>query len=215
MRNKLIDFKMLNIFEEKKHFFLAFLLFISGTGIVSSHVAIICFLLICFINHKYIGVAVRTKKSSFTLIGVIIILSFLNELLHLALAPLESISPIEIVPYSLFIALTMLSARVVDERIFKWLVVFTFFDIGAAIFQKIIGINSFFAVSEVDLSESGLLYDLKVNGLNTNSAGLGTKSFLLIIIYDFFKQKTSIFPIFFLATLLFGIVLCNRIIPEH
>ena len=146
----LIDFGQLRLIKEKEQFFIAFLLYVSSTGVVSSHFAILGLLLICLTKHKDINIAIYSRKTSFNIIGIIILLSSFNELTCLLIkSGSMDISPLELIPYSIFIALTMLASILVDRRVMKWLVLFTLIDVASAVFQKVIGINSFFAITNV------------------------------------------------------------------
>lgn len=166
-------------------FILAAFLFVGTTGIVSSHYIGAFMLLVILTTHPN-----KIHYSTpFQIVFIIIILSFLNEIIHLFFVGAPS-SFIELIPYSLFILLTMWAARIVDEKVLRWMLWFTLIDIGSAIVQRIIGVNTFLPESMSDVAEMGgdLLYDLKVNGLNTNPSGLGYKAFLALLIYERFPQ---------------------------
>lgn len=166
-------------------FLLATFLFIGTTGIVSSHY-IGAFMLLVILTTRPNKIKVSTP---FQIVLIIIILSFFNEIIHFFFVG-ASPSVIELIPYSLFILLTMWAARIVDEKVLRWMLWFTLIDIGSAIVQRIIGVNTFLPESMSDVAEMGgdLLYDLKVNGLNTNASGLGYKAFLALLIYERFPQ---------------------------
>lgn len=191
---------------ERTPLLLALLLFVASLGLVSSHAIIICMILICLNQRKYINDVINRKKSSYQIIGIIIVLSFLNEVAHVLIN--TDVAILELIPYSIFIFITMVASQVVDERVLKWLMVFTIVDIGVAVAQRFLGINSFYAGTAMDVADTDILYDLKVNGLNVNSSALGYKSFLLIILYDcypstrFVKKKWIIYALAVLGVLL-------------
>lgn len=166
-------------------FFFAVLLFVGTTGIVSSHIIGICMILIVLTTKK------RTLKLTppFAIIFLIIFLSLINEFIHILTSGDGSITPLELIPYSFFIFFTMWAAKIVDEKVLRWMLWFAVLDVGVAVFQRIVGINSFFPESAVDMDfEDAILYNLKVNGLHDNSSGLGYISFLALIIYDCFPS---------------------------
>lgn len=195
-------------FDTVLPFILAALLFVGTTGIVSSHFIAVC-LILMIISAKENRIKITVP---FQIIFLIIVFSLLNEALHMVT---EGAPPtlIEIIPYSLFIFITMWASKVVDERVLKWMMWFTLIDIGAAVIQRIIGVNTFLPGTLTDAGEMGgdLFYDLKVNGLNTNSSGLAYKAFLALIIHERFP-KCRIFGNYFWYFICFaGIILAfNR-----
>ncbi len=168
-----------------KPLFLASFLFFCTTGIVSSHFIAICMILI-IVMAKGKGLRITTP---FQIILIIVALSFLNEVLYILISG-NAPSLLEIIPYSIFIFITMWAAQIVDERVLKWMMWFTLIDIGAAVIQRVIGVNTFLPENMTDAAEMGgeLLYDLKVNGLNTNSSGLAYKAFLALLIHERFPK---------------------------
>ena len=189
-------------------FILAAFLFVGTTGIVSSHY-IGAFMVLVILTTRSNKIHYTTP---FQIVYFIIILSFLNEIIYIFFVGAPH-SFIELIPYSLFIFLTMWAARIVDEKVLRWMLWFTLIDVGSAIVQRIIGVNTFLPESMSDVAEMGgdLLYDLKVNGLNTNSSGLGYKAFLALLIYERFPRCRFCGKFLWYFICLLGIILAfNR-----
>jgi len=202
----LVDFDKLRIREEKKQFFIAFLLFVSSLGIVTSHVILLSmFLIIITSNYKKINITKDLR-----LIIVIAILSLFNELFFLIVNVDAKVGVLEIIPYATLIYITVWASKVCDTRILKWLVVLSVFEIFVGMWERSVGINSLFASSAVDMSDYGedaLLYNLKVNGLGVNSTSIGYKSFLSLLLYERFPDCRFIKKWLFVSLCIIGTIL--------
>jgi len=204
--SNLTDFKSLFGRNEGKPFAIALLFFTCSTGVVTSHFYFVCMLLtIMYYKRK-----VQTG-ASFTIMKVIIILSILNEAIGLLFNDhLVMNNVLEIIPYSALILFTMYTSKMIDDRIFKWLVFLTVIDIGSAFFQRIIGVNSFFASTAIETG-SVLFYDMAVNGLHVNSSGLGESVFFGLLLYERYPNCRFIKGVLFYPMLCAGAFLCfNR-----
>ena len=183
----IVDFSKLNIRSEKMAFFVAFLLFVSSLGIVTSHVILVSMFLILWITPKKI-----TKNTiEFKLLIVIAISSFINEILHIILTGDMGSGILELIPYSCLIYFTVWAAEVADRKVFKWLIALTIFEVFVGVWQRCVGINSFFPDSVVEVGEYGegaLLYNFKVNGLGVNSTSIAYKCFLSLMLYERFPE---------------------------
>lgn len=183
-------------------FIIAGVLFISSTGIVPPQVNIVGLLLI-FISRgwpkNYLDKTSRT-------VLLIIILSLFNECIYLIRFPETDVSVLYLIPYSLFIFLTIQASKVFDERIIRWLILFIMLDVLAAIYQKLIGVNSFFAETATDYA-GDLLYAAKVNGLNVNSTGLAYKLLFGLILYTKYPKQQLVNRYVFYLFVVIGIYL--------
>lgn len=201
-----VDFSKLRVFREITPFFIACCLFLCSTGIVSSHFFIVGFVLI-FLNNRKTPIH---NREALALMKVIVCLSIINEALSLFRSDIVMNSILEIIPYSIFILFTVIIAQKIDEKTVKWLLFFILLDISIAVLQKYLGINSFFAVSIRDY-ESDLFYNQSVNGLNVNSAALGAKVFLGLLLYERYPNIRFLSQPLFYTFILVGAFLCfNR-----
>lgn len=187
-------------------FLIALLIFVCSTGVVVSHYYFICWVFILLYYRKPIP-----SGRSYDIMKIIIALSIINEIIglffneHLVLN-----SVLEIIPYSAMILLTMYTATIVDDKILRWLVVFTIVDILTAIVQRTVGVNSFFPATVTDLGDT-LFYDMSVNGWHLNSAGLGESVFLGLLIFESHKKCRVIKGPLFYTLVCIGAFLCfNR-----
>ena len=158
---------------------IAILIFICSTGIITSHMYLVCWILILLYYKKRVN-----NDQTLNIMKLIIALSVINEFLGLLFNDsLVMNSAFEIIPYSLLILLTIYTAKVVDDKVLKWLVVLTIIDVCVAIFQRIIGVNSFFSSTVSEMGDV-LFYDMAVNGLHVNMSGLGESVFLGLMIFE-------------------------------
>lgn len=185
---------------------IALSIFICFMGVVSSHFFFICWILVCFYCRRNVPI-----DSSFRMMIVIISLSFMNEILGITFnSELVMNSVFELIPYSLLILFTIYTAKIINERILRWLIVFTILDVIVAIYQRIIGVNSFFSSTVSEMGDL-LFYDMSVNGLHINSAGLGESVFLGLLIYEKYYQSRIVKGYVFYPLICIGAFLCfNR-----
>lgn len=193
--------------SEKIPLIIAALIYVSTIGLVSPHILIFVMLLICLAQKRLINKAINKDKTSFEILLIIVFLSLFNEIIGVFAQHVGDVGVIEIIPYSVFIVLTILAAKVTDERVMKWLVIITIIEICVAVAQRFLGINSFYAVSEREIIDTDILYDLKVNGLHNNSSGLGYNAFLLIILYEYFPVSRVVKRYWIYMFAIVGIVL--------
>lgn len=192
----LVDFGQLRLFKEKKEFFIAFLLFVSSLGIITSHVILLSmFLIIKTSPFKLYKITIELK-----IVLVIALLSAINECIHQVIGfnwlgggdcILLEPGILEIIPYALLIFITIWAAKVCDIRILKWIIILSVFEIFVGIGELCLGVNSLFPDSTVEMGEfreGALLYNFKVNGLGVNSTSIGYKSFLSLLIYERFPE---------------------------
>jgi hypothetical protein len=204
--SNLTDFKSLFGKNEGQPFVIAFLFFICSTGIVTSHFYFVCMLLTIMYYKRNVQM-----DTSFTIMKIIVFLSILNEAIGLLFNDhLVMNSALEFIPYSALILFTMYTSKMIDDRIFKWLVFFIVIDIGCAFFQRIIGVNSFFASTTTEMGNV-LFYDMSVNGFHVNSAGLGESVFFGLLLYERYPNCRFIKGVLFYPLICAGAFLCfNR-----
>lgn len=203
----------MHIFKELRKdyisFFIAGILFVASTGIVPPQATIIGLFLIIISRGWPKNWLDGTSKT----ILLIIFLSLFNEAIYLLRYPGTNVDILYLIPYSLFIFLTIQVSKVLDERIIRWLILFFVLDVLTAIYQKSIGINSFFAVTATDYT-GDMLYNLKVNGLNINSVSLAYKMLFGLIIYNRYPRQQLVNKYIFYVFVIIGIYLsfCRTVI---
>ena len=183
-------------------FFIAGVLFVASTGIVPPLANIVGLLLIFMSRGWPKNYLDKTSRTVLVIVG----LSLFNEVVFLLRFPDTDVGILYLIPYSIFIFLTIQASKVFDECVIRWLTIFFILDVLAAIYQKSIGINSFFALTASDYS-GDLLYASKVNGLNLNSTGLAYKILFGLILYNRYPKQQLVNRYIFYGFVAIGIYL--------
>lgn len=187
--------------------------YLPSTNLVSS-LAFIAFVPIVFFTKWYElkEFVIDVKRNPFGvkhlktvwLICILLVLIFLNLIFGGASIGELIKSPVFLFP------LTILSAFLIaDTRVFKILLIFIGIEIVLAIFQYIMGFNSFFEYPGSYTFETyKSLYHTRVFGLADNSSYLAAKSLIGILILSFFRiplKKSIAIGLYLLFTI--GIIL--------
>lgn len=183
-------------------FLIAGILFFASTGIVPPQATIVGLLLILYSRGWPSNYLDKTSRT----VLLIIFLSFINEFVFLLRFPEEDVGLMHLIPYSIFIYITIQSSKVFDERIMRWLTLWIMLDVLAAVYQKTVGINSFFAATATEY-DGDMLYNLKVNGLNVNSVGLAYKMFFGLLLFNRYPKCQLVNRYLFYTFVVIGVFL--------
>ena len=190
------------LLKDRWSIIIAGVLFVTSTGIVPSQAFIVGIILILLSRGWPKNYLDKTSR----IMLVIIFLSIINEFIYLLRFPEIDVGFLYLIPYSFFIFLTIQASKVLDERIIRWLTVFFICDVLAAIYQKLMGFNSFFAATASDYT-GDMLYNLKVNGFNVNSVGLAYKMLFGLILYNKYPKQQLVNKYVFYCFVAIGIIL--------
>jgi hypothetical protein len=177
-----------------------FLTYLTTIVFVPHILALLPFFYLLILNPKYtsykIYQLINNPKSAIStntfLIGLLVLVSLLNSAYNYQ--KIDEVS--QLVPYYIFIPATFYMAKVVKPKQWNWFIILVCLEVGVAVFQYAIGIQTFFP-ENLHVSKSynpDLLYYRRPNGLSVSSSTLANKLFvsLLLTFYLKYKQNTKL-----------------------
>src|SRR5690606_23339727 len=131
---------------------------------------------------------------NFYIIILIILLCVINMVLNLKVLMLD-FKYASIIPYTVFMFISYLFGKHVDEKVFHYLLVFISLEIFVGVAEYIAEVKTFFPSlaenisGEAPFGYKGLFYYKRVAGLSTNSSALAYKVIIGFLLLHFLKIK--------------------------
>lgn len=175
------------------------------TARLSSHLLIIWGLFFFLFYNR--SAKIYWNRRKYVILILIVVFSILNEFVYILIGDTSDISIKYLMPYSLLIIFTVAISEKVDNRFIKWFIFITILEILLGLLELNAGVVSFWALNDKELIESGLLYDRKVYGFDSNSSGFAYRVVFSALLYHKYREARIIKEIPFYITILIGIII--------